>query len=107
MAVVLAFGVSTPGPPRYFVFPNVCFFPSLSNFLEPADEAWAGNPIDALSSDVPGNHPSSRKVCVHKKMEHFYNGASPNHSAESDTIAPPRDATTNRYRRRFPPLHQG
>ena len=106
-AVVIAFGVSNLGHPRYFASPNACSFASCSSSVGLVGGVFVGSSIDALSNDAPDSHSSNLTVSFHKRMEPFDSGPSLSHSSASDTSVLPTDATTNRRRKRSPPQCQG
>src|SRR4030067_1396582 len=107
MSVVIAFGVSNLGHPKYFASPNACSFPSCSSSVEVVGEVFAGSSIDALSNDAPYSHSSNLMVSLYKKMERFDSNPNLNYSSASYTSALPTDATTNHCRKRCPHPSQG
>src|SRR5450759_379979 len=107
MAVVIAFGVSNLGHPRYFASPNACSFPSCSSSVEVVGEVFAGSSIHVLPNDDPCSHSSNLMVSLYKKMERFDSSPNLNYSSASDTIALPTDATTNHCKKKCPHLSQG
>ena len=106
-AVVIAFGASNLGHPKYFAPPNVCSFPSCASSVGLVRGVFVGSSIDALSNDAPYSHSSNLMVSLYKKMERFDSSPNLNYSSASDTIALPTDATTNHCRKRCPHLSQG
>ncbi len=106
-AVVIAFGASNLGHPKYFASPNVCSFPSCASSVGLVRGVFVGSSIDALSNDAPYSHSSNLMVSLYKKMEPFDSSPNLNYSSASDTIALPTDATTNHCRKRCPHLSQG
>ncbi len=106
-AVVIAFGASNLGHPKYFASPNVCSFPSCASSVGLVRGVFVGSSIDALSNDAPYSHSSNLMVSLYKKMERFDSSPNLNYSSASDTIALPTDATTNHCRKRCPHLSQG
>lgn len=106
-AVVIAFGASNLGHPRYFAFPNVCSVPRCSSFVGLVGEVFAGSSMDVLPNDDLGSHSSNLTVPFHKRMGPFDSRPNLSHSSVSDTNALPTDATTNHGRKRCPHLRQG
>lgn len=107
MDIVNALGASTLGHPRYFASPNVCFYPRCSSSVVLVAGVFVGSSIDALANDDSCSRSSSLVVSLDKKMEHFDSSPNLNCSSASDTIAHSMDATTNRYRKKFPHLRPG
>ena len=106
-AVVIAFGASNPGHPKYSASPNVCSFPSCASSVGLFGGVFVGSSIDALSNDAPYSHSSNLMVSLYKKMERFDSSPNLNYSSATDTIALPTDATTSHCRKRCPHLRQG
>ena len=106
-AVVIAFGASNLGHPKYFASPNVCSFPNCASSVGLVGGVFVGSSIDALSNDAPYSHSSTLMVSLYKKMERSDSSPNLNYSSASDTIALPTDATTNHCRKRCPHLSQG
>ena len=52
-AVVIAFGVSNLGHPKYFASPNARSFPSCSSSVEVVGGVSAGSSMDVLPNDDP------------------------------------------------------
>ena len=106
-AVVVAFGASNLGHPRYFASPNVCSFPSCSSSVGLARGVFAGSSIDVLPNDDPCSHSSNLTVLFYKRMGPFDSRPNLSHSGVSDTSVLATDATTSHCRKRCPHLRQG
>ena len=100
--VLTAFGVSTPGHPKFAVSPNACSFSSCSSSVPPAGGGSAGSSMDVLPNDAPCSYPSSFPVSLNKRMGPSGSSPTRSHSAVTDTSALPTDATTNHHRKRCP-----
>ena len=102
-----AFFRVNPEPPMCYAFPNGCFFSRCSSLLGLVGGVFVGSPRRALASDVPDSRSSNLKVCLHKKRGPPDSNPNPSHSNGNGTSALPRDATTNRRRKRFPHPNRG
>jgi hypothetical protein len=88
----------------FFLFPNIDYYASLSNFVEDVDKESVGNPTDAHANCDLCSVFSNLGLYHNKNMGYIYNKSNPDHNNVSDTSALPIDATTNHPRKRC--LHQ-
>jgi hypothetical protein len=88
----------------FFLFPNIDYYTSLSNFVEDVDKESVGSPTDAHANYDLCSILSNQSLYHNKNMGYIYNKSNPDHNNVSDTSALPIDATTNHPRKRC--LHQ-
>jgi hypothetical protein len=88
----------------FFLFPNIDYHASFSNFVEHVDKESAGSPTDAHANYDLCSIFSNLGLYHNKNMGYIYNKSNPDHNNVSDTSALPIDATTNHPRKRC--LHQ-
>jgi hypothetical protein len=84
----------------FFLFPNIDYYTSLSNFVEDVDKESVGSPTDAHANYDLCRILSNQSLYHNKNMGYIYNKSNPDHNNVSDTSALPIDATTNHPRKR-------
>jgi len=87
-AVVIAFGASNPGHPKYSASPNVCSFLSCASSVKLAGGVFVGNPIDALSNDAPYSHCSNLMINFNEYLELFFSRSAAVSAAPLDSAEP-------------------
>jgi hypothetical protein len=86
--------------PIFFLFPNIDYYTSLSNFVEDVHKGFVGSPTDAHANDDLCRMLSNRSLYHNKNLEYIDNTPNPDHNTVSDTNALPMGATTNHDRKR-------
>jgi hypothetical protein len=84
----------------FFLFPNIDYYSSLSNFVEDVDKESVGSPTGAHANDDLCSILSSQSLYHNKNRGYIYNKSNPDHNNVSDTSALPMDATTSHPRKR-------
>jgi hypothetical protein len=84
----------------FFLFPNIDYYASLSNFVEDVDKESVGGPTDVHANYDLCSILSNQSLYHNKNMGYIDNKSNPDHNNVSDTSAPPIDATTNHPRKR-------
>ena len=97
---VLVEGVGIFRRSIFFLFPNIDYYTSLSNFVEDVDKESVGSPTDAHANYDLCSILSNQSLYHNKNMGYIYNKPNPDHNNVSDTSALPMDATTNHPRKR-------
>jgi hypothetical protein len=83
----------------FFLFPNIDYYASLSNFFEDVDKESVGSPTDAHANYDLCSILSNQSLYRNKNMGYIYNKPNPDHNNVSDTSALPTVATTNHPRK--------
>jgi hypothetical protein len=93
-------GVDTFRRSIFFLFPNIDYHASLSNFVEDGDKGSVGNPTGARANGDLCSVFSNLGLYHNKNMGYIYNKPNPDHNNVTDTSVLPMDATTNHPRKR-------